>query len=120
MAGHPIVHIELSSKDRAKDSKFYSDVFGWTMQEYPEMDYTTFEATGGPGGGFNPVRADNPAGTVLVYIDSDDIDADLEKIRKHGGKVLMGKTEIPNTGWFSLFEDPTGNKMALYTSMHQL
>jgi len=31
----------------------------------------------------------------------------------------MAKTEIPQTGWFGIFSDPTGNKVALFTSMPQ-
>jgi predicted enzyme related to lactoylglutathione lyase len=26
--------------------------------------------------------------------------------------------EIPATGWFGMFKDPTGNAIALYTSMN--
>jgi len=35
-----------------------------------------------------------------------------------GGKIVLPKSEIPNTGWFGIFEDPTGNQIALYTSMN--
>jgi uncharacterized protein len=34
-----------------------------------------------------------------------------------GGKILMPKTEIPHVGWWAAFADPTGNRIALYTSM---
>jgi len=53
---------------------------------------------------------------VLVYIDSEDIEADIKKVVQLGGKVLREKTEIPQTGWFGVFQDPTGNVLALYTS----
>jgi predicted enzyme related to lactoylglutathione lyase len=29
----------------------------------------------------------------------------------------MPKTEIPGTGWFAIFSDPTGVTLALYTGM---
>jgi predicted enzyme related to lactoylglutathione lyase len=29
----------------------------------------------------------------------------------------MPKTEIPHVGWWGVFSDPTGNRIALYTSM---
>lgn len=82
------------------------------------MNYATFTAEGGPGGGFNPVSQDAPAGTVLVYIQSADIEADLARAAKLGGKILVPKMEIPGKGWFGVFADPTGNKLALYTSSH--
>ena len=66
-------------------------------------------------GGVDSVQ-DAPAGYVLVYIDSDDIEADLKKVQQLGGTVVQPKTEIPNIGWFGMFKDPTGNVLALYTS----
>ena len=75
-----------------------------------------FAAAGGGGGGFPEVSEENPAGQVLVYIASDDIDADLKNVKKLGGKVLRENTEIPGMGWFGIFQDPTGNVLAVYTS----
>ena len=117
MSQHPIVHIEFSAKDREAAGQFYSEAFGWQIQQIPEMNYATFEAKGGPGGGFNPVNDQNPAGTILVYIDSKDIDADLIKIESLGGTILVPKTEIPQVGWFAIFADLTGNQVGLYTGM---
>jgi predicted enzyme related to lactoylglutathione lyase len=82
------------------------------------MDYTMWEDATGSGGGFTPVSDENPAGQVLVYIDSDDIEADLKKVEQLGGRVIHPKAEIPGTGWFGVFQDPTGNVLALYTSMN--
>jgi len=31
--------------------------------------------------------------------------------------VLVPKSEIPGTGWFAVFQDPTGSSMAFYQSM---
>jgi predicted enzyme related to lactoylglutathione lyase len=117
MAGHPIVHIEISAKDLKKAGEFYSELFGWTIQQLPEMNYATFDALEGPGGGFNPVNDENPAGTVLVYVGTDDIQDSLAKAEKLGGKTIVPKTVIPGMGWFAVFEDPTGNRIALYTNM---
>jgi predicted enzyme related to lactoylglutathione lyase len=80
------------------------------------MNYTTFKA-GNTGGGFPDVDGNNPAGRVLVYISSDDIEADLKKAEKLGGKQIMGKTEVPGIGWFGIFNDPTGNPVAVFKAM---
>jgi len=117
MSKHPIVHIEFSAKDREAAGRFYGSIFGWKVQQMPEMNYATFEAEGGPGGGFNPVGDDTPAGTVLVYIETDDIEATLKKVTAAGGKVVHGKAEITGFGWFGVFADPTGNQVGLYTAM---
>ncbi len=119
MSKHPIVHIEFSAKDREEAGKFYSQLFGWKIQQMPEMNYATFEAEGGPGGGFNPVSEEYPAGTVMIYVQTDDIDATLAKAEKLGAKTLVPKSEIPNMGWFAFFADPSGNKVGVYTAMDQ-
>ena len=122
MANHPIVHIEIPANDTKGASQFYAEVFGWKIQHAPEFDYYMFQAEGGPGGGFvntgEQMGMNYKAGELLVYIGTDDIDATLATIAKHGGKTLLPKTEIPQTGWFAFFADPAGNRVALYTAMH--
>src|SRR5215469_4667168 len=121
MSNHSIVHIEIPASDPATASKFYADLFDWKIQVDPSFDYHMFQADPGPGGGFVKI-GDDPTykpGEVLIYISTDDIDATLARIESHGGKTLQPKTEIPNTGWFAIFSDPTGNRLALYTSMSQ-
>jgi predicted enzyme related to lactoylglutathione lyase len=114
MAGQKIVHVELSAKDRKALSKFYSDVFGWEVEHMDEMNYTTFKAGDGVGGGFNPITDQNPAGTVTVYIETDNVTAGLKAVEKAGGMILVPETEIPNMGKFGLFKDPQGNMMGLF------
>jgi predicted enzyme related to lactoylglutathione lyase len=118
MSKRNVVHVELPAVDVKGASRFYEELFGWKMQYAAEFDYTMWEDGGGFGGGFNKVSDEHPAGRVLVYIDSDDIEADLKQVGKLGGKILQPKTEIPGTGWYGVFEDPTGNVLALYTSMN--
>jgi len=52
---HVITHIELSTRNLEESKKFYSSVFEWDIEDFPEMNYATFEAEGGTGGGFNPI-----------------------------------------------------------------
>ena len=118
MSKRNVVHVEIPSANVDAAAQFYQELFGWKILPTPEMNYTMWEAGDGSGGGFPQVSDDTPAGKVLVYIDSDDIEADLKKVEKLGGKVIHPKAEIPQTGWFGLFQDPTGNVLALYTSMN--
>ena len=118
MSKRNVVHVEIPAANLEAAGKFYESLFGWNIQHMPEMNYTMWEDGSGSGGGFPAVSAENPAGQVLVYIDSDDIEADLKNVAQLGGKVLRVKTEIPQMGWFAIFQDPTGNALALYTSMN--
>lgn len=118
MAEHPVVHIEFASSDPRASSKFFADVFGWNIVHNEEFDYTMFDAPPGPGGAFPRVDGEtyNP-GDVLVFIGTDDIEGTLARIEAAGGKTIAPKMEVPSMGWFAIFSDPTGNRLALWKSM---
>src|SRR5512137_604635 len=118
MTKRNVVHIESPAADLASAGKFYRDLFGWKIESVPEMNYALWEPEVAPGGGFSPLGEGVKPGDVLIYVDSADIDADLERIKELGGEMLSPKTEIPQVGWFALFRDPTGNTIALYTSIN--
>lgn len=118
MSGHPIVHVEFVTEDHEAIGQFYHTLFGWQIQQLPEMNYATFDPGDGPGGGFNPVSEESPVGTVMVYIGSDDIDADLKRAEQLGGKVLAWCSEIPGIGYYGIFQDPSGNRLALYKALN--
>jgi len=121
MSNHEIVHVEIAASDTKASGKFYGDLFGWKIVTDPTADYTMYQPESGPGGGF--VKPDGEmykADTVLIYVSTDDIETTLAKAESLGAKTLMPKTEIPQTGWFAIFADPTGNRIALFTSVpHQ-
>jgi predicted enzyme related to lactoylglutathione lyase len=50
----------------------------------PEFDYVSFQAAGGPGGGFTRVGEQVRPGTIFVYIQTDDIEASLADIESLG------------------------------------
>jgi len=113
-----IVHIEIPAANSQESGKFYADLFGWEIQHIPEMNYTMWDAGHGSAGGFTDLGEEVKPGDVLIYVNSEDIEADLKRAEALGGTVVRPKTEIPETGWFGMFKDPTGNTIALYTSMN--
>lgn len=111
---HPIVHIELTADNLEALAKFYADTFGWETKNFPEMNYITFSSgKDDVGGGFTPIQEGVPAGTVVSYIQCDDIGASLAEVEANGGKTLMSPTEVPGVGQIAQFIDPAGNRMAL-------
>lgn len=114
MSAYPITHIEISAQDRRVSADFYATVFGWEVNHMDEMQYSML-GTGNQGlaAGLNPVSEQNPAGTILLYIATDDVEGTLAKIEAAGGKTLMPIYEIPTVGWMAMFQDPGGNTLAL-------
>ncbi|MFQ5943992.1 MAG: VOC family protein [Anaerolineales bacterium] len=117
MTAFPVNHLEISASDPNAAAEFYSKVFGWKIEVEESMNYVQFLAEeGGIGGAFTEVTENNPAGTLVPYVTTDDIDASLEKIGSLGGSTVVLKTEIPGFGHFAVFADPTGNNIGLYSS----
>ncbi|HKZ98773.1 MAG TPA: VOC family protein [Thermoplasmata archaeon] len=110
-----IVHVEFHSNDPDRTKAFYSRVFGWRFEDIPQMNYATFKAPTGPGGGLQKPGEGGPM--ILNYLLTDEINETAKAIEANGGAVLVPKSEIPGFGWWSLFKDPTGLTMALYQAM---
>ena len=118
-----ICHFELPVKDVERAKAFYSEIFGWTFQAMPEMDYTIV-STGpsdpqtGPtepgfinGGMFQ--REDGFSGPVVV-IDVPDIVAALASVEASGGTVGRGKEAVGEMGFAAYFTDTEGNLVGLW------
>ena len=112
MAGK-LVHIEFPAHDAGRASGFYSGLFGWQFQDagMPGIDYLMFQE--GDQGGAVYQKMD--VGGPVVYYGSDDIDADLAKVRDAGGDADE-KQPIPRVGWFARCKDSEGNSFSLFQS----
>jgi uncharacterized protein len=123
---NPVVHFEMPAEDKERMKKFYTNAFGWQMQQYgPEMgDYvvaTTSEpdANGRPktpgtiNGGFYQKTDDPISNYPSVVISVDDINESLAKIKSGGGKILGEIQEIPGIGKYASFLDTEGNRVGL-------
>jgi uncharacterized protein len=116
MTKRNIVHIEIPTRNSQESADFYQKLFDWKMTPVPELNYMLWEPGVEPGGGFSPLDEIVEAGDVLIYVDSEDIEADLKKVKLLGGQIVREKTEIMGVGWFAIFKDLTGNMIAVYTS----
>jgi len=106
---------ELSSSDVAASRAFYSAVFGWTWGGGD--DYAEAQVGGRTIAGLMPRRPDLPADVPdswLVYFGAADVDADVKKATDLGASVIVGPTDIPDTGRFAVLTDPQGAAFALF------
>ena len=111
--GLPATNFEINSADPAKAKRFYSDVFGWKMNDVPN-NYTFVDTDAGGkgiGGGIGPLRGPKPF--VTIYIVSPDVNAMLAKATKAGGKVVFPATKVGPTTTIALFSDLDGNVIGL-------
>jgi predicted enzyme related to lactoylglutathione lyase len=114
MIHHAFVHVELSSEDLDESKDFYHGLFGWKVKPVKGANYEVFQPSRGPGGAFIKVgNAGMKPGEMRVYIETDDVAANLEKVEKLGGTVVIPETIVPGVGIIGVFADPTGNKLTL-------
>jgi predicted enzyme related to lactoylglutathione lyase len=117
--GQPVVHWELWSENPDEIATFYRKVFDWQIRLIPDMNYRLVE-TGGAGGingGIMKPQAGPWPGKLSLYVDVDDIDAYGKRIMDAGGRIVVGKTDVPGVGQMALFEDPDGRVLGLWKQM---
>ena len=107
------IHMEIASTDPQKTRQFFEEVFDWEFEFMPEMEYSTFVAPSGPGGGLMAPLEDQSPG-ILNNLLSHNIDEDVKKIEQAGGRILQPKREIPGVGHWAVLQEPTGIVMALF------
>ena len=120
MSARPIVHIEIPSNDHDKTKSFYSKLCGWGVEEVPfapDQTYVTFK-TGNVDAALSTMDEHNQAGDVLIYFQSDDLDADMAQVKALGGTVILPRQDIPGFGSLGIFHDPMGNRVAFWQSDH--
>jgi predicted enzyme related to lactoylglutathione lyase len=109
-----IVHVEFHVKEPKKVENFYGSLFGWKFEAVPGMEYSLFHAPSGLGGGLGGLQPGNWQSGVTLYIFVESVSQYQEKVKKAGGKIIVPKMEIPGQGWFAVFEDPSGTRLALW------
>ena len=116
MEKRSLVHIEIPMIDKDQTADFYRDLCGWEFTHDKDYDYTSF-STGNVGGGLSPVTEFNPVGNVLVYLHSDDLEADVKRVEELGGKIIAPRMDVGDMGAFAVFTDPVGNTMAFWQTL---
>jgi predicted enzyme related to lactoylglutathione lyase len=109
---------ELVTSDPEAAAKFYSALFGYTVEEVPMGPMGTYrilKSGDRQRAGitkFPPGAPPHPA--WLEYIAVKDVDGSTRNAVEMGAKTLMPPTDIPNIGRFSVIADPTGAAIALF------
>lgn len=108
---------ELGTTDTQKAGQFYSNVFGWTREDFSEspIEYTMFkDGDRGAGGMYQITPEMGPIPpNWLVYFAVDDCDAKLQKATELGAHVMKPADDIPGVGRFAILIDPQGAAFAI-------
>ena len=113
--------VEIPVKDMARAKAFYQKVFGKSLQDMnmEGMEYSSFPwDKDAPGSGAalakSKVNSPSKSGTV-VYFWCEDLSVELARVAPSGGKVVLPKTAIGQSGFMAHFMDTEGNRVALHS-----
>jgi len=111
--------IPVKEMDRAK--KFYSTVFEKKLTDMPmeDLEMATFDMVedgANSGGALVKGEETKPSSSgTLIYFSCDDIQNELSRVEKSGGKIVFPKTSIGEYGFISHIIDTEGNRIGLHS-----
>jgi len=129
--GNRVVHFEIEAQDTNRAKKFYTDAFGWKMEQmggdfgnYVVATTGDPKEPGGINGGIFQGGEKKELNAYSCVIGVDEIDKAIQDVKKAGGKVfddnktpdgqnLGEKMDIPGVGIYAKCEDTEGNRFTL-------
>lgn len=116
------MHFELPTDDLGRASKFYEEVFGWSVTPQgesaarvgtvPSDDYRQPTEPGGINGGL--AARGGAITTALVTVHVTDIEDSLRQVEEAGGKRVQEKEPVGDIGFVAYVSDPEGNTVGLW------
>ena len=126
-----VVHFEIHAEDLERAKKFYSEAFGWQLQDAGQEYGGYVMCITGPGpddiaagkvtmedvginGGMMKANAPRPPkgvgpGSFVSIIGVKNIDEMMQKIEAAGGTPHTDKMDVPGVGQLRYYEDTEGN-----------
>lgn len=112
---------ELHTRDKPAAKAFYSELFGWSVREDADGQYTEFQVGGRSIAGMMeipPAQREHRPPNWLPYGMVDDCDACVSKATKLGAHPIVPPTTIENVGRFAVMADPAGAVIAVIHLKH--
>ena len=115
-------HIEVPVPDLEKAKEIYATLFGWPDEMFQPFGPTYIlvwdkDELSHPSFGLYHVD-EMPPSTIMVTMETDNIEGFLKKVVELGGEVTREKYEVsPEIGHAADFKDPFGTKWGLHQSV---
>jgi hypothetical protein len=112
---------EIPALDFQQAVNFYNHIFGITMEQSISENSAMafFPVKNGVGGAViaSPNSTPSTSGSLLYLNGGEDLNNVLNKVEEAGGRIIMTKTFISeDSGYFAIFIDSQGNKLALHSN----
>jgi len=114
-----VIHFEIHADDVDRAERFYTEVFGWTVQRYGgPMDYRLLTTGPDDQTGINgavlkrqgpPPTPGQPVSAYPCTIAVDSIEEIERAVPAAGGAQVLDRMEVPEVGRLAYFTDTEGN-----------
>ena len=109
---------DLMTRDAARASEFYSQLFGWKWEkgEHDPSGYLHLKNGDDFIGGMPPSEHMTPGVTPhwQLYIQVANCDASVDKAKRMGANVFFGPISMENVGRFAVVSDPQGAAFSVF------
>ena len=121
-----VVHFEIPADDLERAKGFYKDIFGWKVEDVPNMEYTMLYTTevddkmmakepGAINGGMWKREKGDDKPVLVINVAS--VDDYAKKIEEKSGKIIVPKMAVGDMGYYAKFSDPEGNVLGIWENM---
>lgn len=106
---NPVIQFQILSKVPEESARFYSDLFGWTVNADNPLGYRQIStgAQDGIQGGIWPAPPQAP-NFVQLFIAVENVALVCEKAERTGAKVIIPPTGLPDGSEMAVLHDPQG------------
>lgn len=116
-----VVHFEIEADDVERAKKFYTDAFGWKMDQmggdyggYVVVETGPREEPGGISGGlYKDPSGKKSYNAYICVVDVADIHKAMDAVKAAGGEILGEIMDIPQVGLNVRCKDTEGNIFSL-------
>jgi predicted enzyme related to lactoylglutathione lyase len=108
--------VDMGSPDLDKAKAFYGGLLGWNCPEGPAESggYSVCTLRGKSVAGLSPQMSPDAPPVWMTYVNVDDADATVAKVKAAGGMVFVEPMDVPGAGRMAIFADPQGAVIGLW------
>ena len=110
--GNPVVHFEIHATDDGATQQFYTDLFGWKVDNNNPMNYGMIDTQADGHGIAGGVMSKSEASMLTFYVQVPDPQATLDRAVAKGSKVVIPVTDMGMVT-MAMFTDPAGNHVGV-------
>src|SRR5436190_16590392 len=115
---NPVTQFQILSKSPDETARFYSSLFGWTVNADNPMGYRRIDTGSAEGiqGGIWPAPPQAPA-FVQLFVGVEDVKASVTSAEKLGARIVIPPTTLPEGDEMAVLLDPQGMSFAVWRKM---